>query len=165
VAQEAGNTSALDRTFKISVALKGLDGLLEVIGGIVLLFVAPATLQAWARSLTAHELAEDPRDFIARHVLHSASQLSHGTVLFGALYLLSHGIAKIVLVIAVLRGQLWAYPWLMALLVVFIVYQVYRLSYRVTLGLLLLTLFDVFVLVLTALEYRRRRTASPAATT
>ncbi len=165
VAGESGDASALDRTFRISVALKGLDGILEVVGGIALLLVPPATMQAWARSLTAHELAEDPHDFIARHLLHSASQLSHGTVLFGAVYLLTHGMAKIVLVVAVLRGRLWAYPWMMALLLVFIVYQVYRLSYRFTIGLLLLTLFDVFVLVLTVIEYRRRRTATATSAT
>jgi uncharacterized membrane protein len=37
------------------------------------------------------------------------------------------------------------------------VYQLYRLSYRFTIGLTLLTAFDAFVLVLTALEYRKRR--------
>jgi uncharacterized membrane protein len=154
---------ALDRTFKISVALKGLDGVLEVVGGIVLLFISPATLQAWARALTAHELAQDPHDFIARHLLHSASQLSRSTTLFGAVYLLTHGIAKIVLVVAVLREQLWAYPWMIALLGVFIAYQVYRLSYRFTIGLFLLTLFDLFVVVLTVIEYRRKRATRPTA--
>lgn len=54
-----------------------------------------------AHALTAHELAQDPHDFIARHLLHSASQLSRSTTLFGAIYLLSHGLAKVVLVIAV----------------------------------------------------------------
>jgi uncharacterized membrane protein len=137
--------------------LKGLDGLLEIAGGLVLLFVAPATLQSWARSLTAHELAQDKYDFFANHLLHSASQLSRSTTLFGAVYLLSHGIAKVVLVIALLRNQLWAYPWMLALLSVFIAYQVYRLTYKVSLGLTLLTLFDIFVLWLTVLEYRRRR--------
>jgi uncharacterized membrane protein len=150
-------SSALDRTFKISISLKGLDGLLEIIGGLVLLFVAPATLHSWARTLTAHELAQDPHDYVATHLLHSASQLSRSTTLFGAAYLLSHGIAKVVLVVALLRNQLWAYPWLIALLVVFIVYQLYRLSHRGSAGLLLLTLFDIFVLVLTVLEYNRRR--------
>ncbi len=149
---------ALDRTFRISLVLKGLDGLFELIGGIALLFIAPATMQSWARALTAHELAGDPHDVVARHVLHSASQLSKGTTLFAAVYLLSHGLAKLVLVIAVLRNQLWAYPWMIALLVLFIVYQVYRLVWdRFSIGLLLLTLFDVFVTVLTVLEYRRRR--------
>jgi uncharacterized membrane protein len=151
------SSSALDRTFKISIGLKGIDGVLEIIGGTVLLFVAPATLQQWARSLTAHELTQDPHDFIARHLLHSASQLSHSTTLFGAIYLLTHGLAKVVLVIALLREQLWAYPWMIGLLGVFIAYQLYRLTYRVTIGLTVLTLFDVFVVSLTVREYRLER--------
>jgi uncharacterized membrane protein len=125
--------------------------------------VSPARLQSWAKTLTAHELAQDPHDLIARHLLNSASQLSHSTTLFAAVYLLSHGIAKIVLVIALLRGQLWAYPWMIALLVVFIIYQVYRLSYRFSVWLFLLTLFDIFVMVLTVLEYRQRRRARASA--
>ena len=149
--------SALDRTFRISVGLKGLDGLLEIVGGVALLFIAPATLQSWARTLTAHELAQDRHDFIATHLLHSASQLSRSTTLFGAVYLLSHSIAKVVLVVALLRNQLWAYPWMIALLGVFIVYQVYRLSIRFSVGLTLLTVFDIFVVWLTVLEYRKRR--------
>jgi len=159
---DARPSGALDRTFRISITLKGLDGVLEVIGGVALLFVAPATLRAWAQSLTAHELAGDPHDFIARHLLHSASQLSHGTTMFAAIYLLSHGIAKVVLVVALLRQQLWAYPWTIALLGVFVAYQVYRLSYRFTAGLTLLTLFDLFVMVLTWLEWRKRRAVHAA---
>jgi hypothetical protein len=45
--------------------------------------------------------------------------------LFGAIYLLSHGISKVILVALVLRNKLWAYPWLMVLLGVFIGYQLY----------------------------------------
>jgi len=150
--------AVLDRAFRISISLKGLDGLLEIIGGLILLFVAPATLHSWVRHVTAHELAEDRHDFVATHLLHSASQLSRSTTLFGAIYLLSHGVAKIVLVIALLRNQLWAYPWMMALLGVFIAYQLYRLVFdRFSIGLTLLTAFDAFVLWLTVLEYRRRR--------
>jgi len=46
---------ALDTTFKIGLVLKGLDGILEVIGGIVLLFLSPQAIQHLARTLTAHE--------------------------------------------------------------------------------------------------------------
>ena len=34
----------LDRTFEISIILKGIDGALEVVGGLLLLFVTPATI-------------------------------------------------------------------------------------------------------------------------
>ena len=151
-------SASLDRTFRISVTLKGLDGVLEVIGGLVLLFVRPATINHLARNLTQHELSADPHDFIARHLLRSAGHLTHGTTLFAAVYLLSHGLAKVVLVAAVLRQQLWAYPGMIALLGVFIAYQLYRLvAVRVTIGLTVLTAFDAFVVWLTWKEYRARR--------
>jgi uncharacterized membrane protein len=51
---------ALDTTFKIGLVLKGLDGILEVAGGILLLFLSPHAIQQLVRTLTAHELSEDP---------------------------------------------------------------------------------------------------------
>ena len=152
---------SLDRTFRISVTLKGLDGALEVLGGLVLLFVTPASLQHLVRTLTQHELSHDPHDFVATHLVRSAGHLSHGATVFGAIYLLSHGLAKVVLVVAVLRDQVWAYPGMIGLLVAFIVYQLYRLAIRLTLGLILLTAFDAFVVWLTWREYQARR-APPA---
>jgi uncharacterized membrane protein len=149
-----GPSRRLDRAFRTVVALKGLDGVLEVIGGIVLLFISPASINHLVRWATAHELAQDPHDAIARHLLHSASMLSPRSTLYGAIYLLVHGGSKVVLVVAVLRRKLWAYPWIIALLVIFIVYQSYQLSRRFGIGLLLLTLFDVAVTILTWREYQ-----------
>ena len=34
----------LDQTFEVGIILKGLDGMLEVIGGLLLLVVSPATI-------------------------------------------------------------------------------------------------------------------------
>jgi uncharacterized membrane protein len=150
---------ALDKTFKIGLVLKGLDGILEVIGGILLLFLTPAAIQHLVRVLTAHELTEDPHDLIARYLLHTTAHLHHGTTLFGAIYLLSHGIAKIVLVALVLREKLWAYPWLIGLLLAFIAYQLYQITaVHFSVGLTLLTIFDSFLVWLTWREYRAKRT-------
>ena len=153
-----------DDTFKVSVTLKGIDGAFEIVGGAVLLFVRPSTLDHLARSLTQHELSQDPHDFVARHILNSTSHLTHGGTLFAAIYLLSHGIAKVVLVIELLRDRLWAYPAMIVLLAAFIVYQLYRLAYRLTIGLSLLTVFDAFVIWLTWREYgsKRAEPRSPA---
>ena len=152
-----GISRRLDDTFKVSVALKGIDGALEVVGGLILLFVPPATLAHVVRTLTQHELSQDPHDFVARHLLRSTQHLTRGTTLFAAVYLLSHGVAKLVLVVAVLQRRLWAYPGLIALLGAFIVYQCYRLAYRFSIGLFLLTVFDVFVVWLTWREWQARR--------
>jgi uncharacterized membrane protein len=153
------SSPALDRAFRISIILKGLDGALEIAGGLALLFVSPSSINHFVRAITAHELAENPHDLIANHLLHAASQLSRSTTLFGAFYLLIHGVAKVALIVLVLREKLWAYPWLIGLLLAFVVYQVYRLSYRFSVGLLLLTLFDLFVAYLTWREYQAKRSA------
>jgi uncharacterized membrane protein len=94
----------LDLAFRVSVGLKGLNGLLEIIGVLVLLFVSgPHSINQLVRWASAHELAQDPHDVIARRRLHSANQLSRSTTLYGAIYLLAHGIAKVVLLVPVLR--------------------------------------------------------------
>src|SRR5215510_262656 len=142
-ASEKPLSPALDKTFKIGLVLKGLDGILEVIGGIALLFLSPHDIERIVRGLTAHELSEDPHDWLAHYALHSTSHLSAGITLFGAIYLLSHGVSKIVLVGFVLRDKLWAYPWLIALLLAFIGYQIYRLGWvHFSVGLTALTIFD-----------------------
>lgn len=148
----------LDKTFKIALVLKGLDGVLEVVGGILLLFLSPHAIEYLARMLTAHELSQDPHDLIARYLLHTTSHLTTSTTLFGAIYLLSHGASKLVLVVLVLRGKLWAYPWLIALLLLFIGYQLYRLTaVHFSWGLTALTIFDAVLAWLTWREYRSRR--------
>jgi len=110
------------------------------------------------RALTAHELGQDPHDRIANYILHTTAHLSSGTTLFGAIYLLSHGISKVVLVTFVLRGRLWAYPWLMGLLGAFIAYQLYVIALvKFSSWLLALTVFDAFLVWLTWREYLARR--------
>jgi uncharacterized membrane protein len=151
---------ALDKTFKVGLVLKGLDGVLEVVGGILLLILTPQAIEHVVRMLTAHELSEDPHDVVARYLLHTASHLNHGTTLFGAIYLLSHGGAKIVLVALVLKDKLWAYPWLIALLLAFIAYQLYQIVVvHFSPGLTALTVFDTALVWLTWREYRSKRAA------
>lgn len=153
----------LDQAFMVAIVLKGLDGVLEVVGGLLLLVVTPATIQGLIRTLTQHELSEDPRDFLANHILHAAGGVTGATVRFGAAYLLLHGVVKIVLVAALLRNQQWAYPWMIAFLVAFIVYQVYRMTFAPSVGLAGLTVFDAVVAWLTYREYVKQRRISRSA--
>jgi uncharacterized membrane protein len=98
----------------------------------------------------------DPHDFLATHLLRTAHGLTGSAVLFGAVYLLAHGLAKVILVAALLKNQLWAYPWAITFLGVFIVYQLYRLSLRPSVGLAALTIFDAAIAWLTYREYRKQ---------
>lgn len=154
----------LDWVFVVGIVGKGLNGLAELLGGAALLFVTHVELSRLLQWLTRSELAEDPHDLIARYLLHSADGISDGTVIFAALYLLSHGIVKVVLVTAVLRDRLWAYPWMIGFLLAFIGYQLYRIAVQPTPGMIALTVFDALIVALTVREYRQRR-GQPAART
>ena len=77
----------MDWTFAIALIFKGLDGLLEMVGGVLLLVVSRETLVGWVVAVTQHELSEDPRDFVSTHVLAGAQHLSGSSQTFAALYL------------------------------------------------------------------------------
>jgi uncharacterized membrane protein len=147
----------LDRVFEIGIVLKGLNGLLELVGGTLLLLVTPANINSVVRALTQQELSEDPRDFIASRLLHTADGLSGPGLLFGAVYLLVHGAVKVVLVLALLRNKPWAYPWMIAVLAAFIIYQTYQIILHPSPGLIALTVFDLVIVALTGREYQRQR--------
>jgi uncharacterized membrane protein len=149
-------TNELDRVFLWSIVLKAVDGGLEVIGGVLLLMVTPTRLNQLARLLTQHELNTDPHDFIARHILRSAQDFAAGGRTFAAIYLLVHGVTKIVLVVEILREHLWAYKGMVVMLGLFIIYQVYRMFSKPSISLVLLSIFDAFIIVLTLREEKRQ---------
>lgn len=138
--------------FLVGLGLKGLNAILEVLGGI--LFLSSGTFNKILTFLTNKELIEDPTDFLATRVAALIPYLSTHSQLFFSFYLLSHGIIKIVLVISVLRNKIWAYPATILFLCTFIVYQLYRFTYTHSIFLIFLTVFDIFLIYLTSHEYR-----------
>jgi uncharacterized membrane protein len=153
-----------DRVFEIGIISQGLNGAAELIRGVLLLLLTPTRIHRVLVALTQGELSEDPRDFIASPILHSANGLTSSTVLFGASYLLTHGIVKVALVIALLLNKLWAYPWMIFVLIMFIGYQLYCIAVNPSAGLIALTVFELIVVALTGRQYRQqlRRQPQPA---
>lgn len=150
--------TATDKAFRISLYLKGLDGLLETIGGILLLLINPAEVNHFANWLTHGELATDPHDFLATHILKTAHSLTGRALVFGAIYLLAQGLVKIILVWQVFKDRVWAYLALIVVVGVFAVYQIYRLAWvKFTVALFLLTAFDLLIIYLTQREYRNHK--------
>lgn len=143
--------------FRLSVSLKGLNALLEIAGGLALFLVSPAFILRTVAFLTQDELKEDPRDLVANYGLHFARYLSLGTEHFAAWYLLIHGVVKILLVVGLLRKELWAYPVGAMVFGAFIVYQLYRFTFTYSPGLIALSAFDGVLIWLIWLEYRALR--------
>jgi uncharacterized membrane protein len=144
----------IHQIFEVSILLKGAHALIECVGGIALALMSTNTIAVLASRLTQDELIEDPHDFIATHLLAWAQNFAVSTKTFYAFYLLSHGAVKLLLVAGLLKGKLWSYPASLIVLGSFIVYQLYRVSYTHSAGLIVLTVFDAVVMGLIWHEYK-----------
>ncbi len=149
----------LHRILELGLFIKGVDAILEMIGGVLFWFASNLTFDQWIISLTQHELIEDPQDKVALFFRQAVSIISIDAHLFGSAYLILHGFAKLWLVTGLLRGRQWAYPATFGFLSLFIAYQLYRLSYNFSIGLLLLTFFDSVFAILIWREYRIKKKA------
>lgn len=143
--------------FDLSLMVKAVDGVLEVVGGILLLFMSPDRINGMLRALTQHELSEDPHDRLARLLVHAIQQLSASTTIFAAFFLLWHGVVKVGLVWALMRKQWWAYPVAIVAFGLFLAYQLYRFAHTRSVWLVALSVLDAFVIGITWLEYNRVR--------
>ena len=143
--------------FRVSLWIKGLFGIGELISAFVVMFVPHDWWVHAAVVATRGELIEDPNDTLAHLILRATDSMGSGGHWFVFAYLLIHAVIKIVLVWAVLQDELWAYPWMIGFLAVFIVYQMYEWATRGSTGMLLLSVFDAFILWLTWHEWGRHR--------
>ncbi len=153
--------SIIHNSFEIGIFLKALDGVLQIIGAVLIYFVNPGRINSWIRFLTSHELSQDPKDWIANHLVQFASAYSGQTQFFAAIYLLVHGVVKIFLVYNLWRKKLWAYPIAIIIFSLFGIYQIYRFTFTHSFGLALLTVLDAAVIILSWLEYEQLK-ANPS---
>ena len=151
----------IHQLFVVSVAVKGLHALIEIIGGAALYLVSTGTIVRTITRWSYDELTEDRNDWIATHLLDLARHFSVAEHHFYAFYLLSHGVVKAVLVWGLLREKLWAYPASFVVFGAFIAYQLYRYSFTHDFALILLSIFDLFVIYLAVHEYRLLRKHLP----
>jgi uncharacterized membrane protein len=155
------NERRIHQIFNLSVSLKGLHALFEIVAGLALYLTNTETIVGWVSGWSNREIAEDRHDWIANHLLRFAENFSVAQHDFYALYLLSHGIVKFVLVYGLLKEKLWAYPASFVVFGAFIAYQLYRYSFTHDVGLILLSIFDLFVIALAIHEYRLLRKHLP----
>lgn len=151
----------IHQIFQLSVIAKGLHALAEIVGGLALYLFSTQAIVSAINRFSHDQLVGDPDDWIANHLLDFARGFSVEMHHFYAFYLLSHGIVKSVLVIGLLREKLWAYPASFVVFGLFIAYQLYRYSYTHDSGLILLSIFDLFVIALAVHEYRLLRKHLP----
>ncbi|HVB08284.1 MAG TPA: DUF2127 domain-containing protein [Candidatus Acidoferrales bacterium] len=155
--QRFEGTTLLDRSFHVSIALKGIDGVLEILGSIFLLSGSAGRLNVFLTKMAQETLSQDPHDIAATLLLHLSHRFNGSAQYFMILYLLSHGLAKVILVAALWMNRMWAYPAMILMLLGFIGYQVYRMTFAPSWWLAALTVFDAIIVLLTWAEYKKQR--------
>jgi uncharacterized membrane protein len=143
--------------FLVGIWFKAAVGALQAIAGIAVLAINQQTLAAWVARWTTPELIEEPGSHIAAWANSSVADLGAGSRTFVTIYLISHGVIKLGLIWAMLRGKMWAYPWSMWVIGGFIAYQLYRLAFTHSMTLIVLSVLDAIVVYLIWHEYRTRK--------
>jgi uncharacterized membrane protein len=140
--------------FRVSVILKGLISLAEVVAGLAILFVPPAIILAIATVVANSMPPGAPFAGISVRLLAEAQRYTSGTARFLSLYLVSRGVVKAFLIWALLKNKLWAYPASLLVLAGFVIYQSYQIATTHSLIVIGITLFDLVVMYFIWREYR-----------
>jgi uncharacterized membrane protein len=152
----------LHQLFEASLLFKGLLAGAETIAGIGLYFTSSPAILGYVTWLTKNEIAEDPTDKLAMLAQKSVAALSIETQHFYAFYLLSHGVLKLAMVLALAWRVSWAYPLAMFVLAGFVVYQLYSFVEGGSPLLLALSALDMLMIALVWREYQLMRKGHPA---
>ncbi len=145
------------RFFRLSLWIKLLVGIGEFLSAAVLFFTPSGWWTLAAQKIASSEIFQDTDIITNQQVLHEGNVLSHQTQWFATAYLLVHALTKIVLVWAVLKNKLWAYPWMLGILIVFTAYQIFDIATGGSPVMVALTIFDVFIIFLTLHEWKRAK--------
>jgi uncharacterized membrane protein len=142
------------KLFNLGIFIKGLDGVLEILGGILLFFVSSDNIVKVLRYLFQIEIIQDSKDAIANYLISIFQSLSLSAQLFASIYLLIHGIIKLWLMSSLSKRRLWAYPVSQVILGLFVIYQTYRYTHTHSSFLAFLTLFDILIIFLIGIEWK-----------
>lgn len=154
--QQMRNSKWFDRLYMVTVAVKGFDGLVELIAGLILL-IAPDELHKLLSFLTG-EARESSHQFmhqLAEYIAHVDTDVTRGGLTVVILFLVIHGLVKLSLVYALLRRILWAYPYALGVLVLFLVYQLYVCIVQPSVSMILFALLDAIIVWVVWGEWRK----------
>jgi len=148
--------------FEASLAIKGLLCSAEFMAGLGLLVtpnVLVAKLVFWLRH---YEIADNPDEPMVTWTKQALDQFPVHVQSFYGWYLLAHGGLKLAMVVMLWLRILWAYPAAMVVLAGFVVYQVTSFVHSGSPFLIVLSIFDMFMIGLVWQEYRALKTAMAA---
>lgn len=145
-----------ERVYQIGIGIKGFDGLVELVAGVALL-VSPSLVHTLLTSISGEAIEHTGRtsQFIAQYVARLDNDLAKTGLAFLIFFLIGHGLVKLILVYCLLKEIVKAYPYALAVLVLFLMYQVYVLIRDPSIGMWVFTILDVLIIYLVWGEWRK----------
>jgi uncharacterized membrane protein len=150
--------TVLDRFFTVAVIVKGIDGAIELLVGLLLLLV-PGLPHVALESAANHALAlQNPvGQFVSRYMESLDDSLAAGGSAFLVVFLIAHGVIKLALVGCLLKRWYRAYPAAIVVLLAFLGYQIYLSITAPTFAVIAFALLDALIVFLVYREYRELR--------
>ncbi|WP_413602756.1 DUF2127 domain-containing protein [Curtobacterium sp. Curtsp57] len=152
----------VDAVFVMGVAFKAISGVLELVAGVPLLVLGPHPLAVLTDRVVDWLVAVDPDNTFAAALWSGIVGLGSTGAVLAAVYLVFHGVVKITIVLALLRGNRRGFLASIGALAVFFVLQLVELVVAPGVGVALLAAIDAALLGLTCREYRRGHTLADA---
>lgn len=152
---KAKTSSLFNTVYDIGVIIKGLDGLGEFIVGLTLLF-SPKLIHRVLLGIvgkTSHGHGH-VLQFITHYIAGLDVQLTKSGLAFLIIFLIAHGLVKMVLVVCLLKKITKIYPIALVVLLIFFIYQVYVLVVSPSIGMAIFCALDVIILWLVWREYQ-----------
>jgi uncharacterized membrane protein len=140
--------------FRIAMWWRIGYGFLRLIFGFILLSLVGAPISDIFYRLASHELTQDPNDVLIQTLSPLATHFPITITYFIAIYFLFWGILDIVLSIQLLKHRMWAFPLTIALIGIFVIYEIYRFAHTHSLVLLGVIIVDIIVATLIYKEYK-----------
>ena len=144
----------IHRVFEVSLILKGLFSLCEIVTSILIFFIPLKSINNIVIDITQLDFLHDHMDFLTHHLQQWVQHFSVGSKHFASFYLLSHGIIKLWMVIGLLQKKLKYFPPAITIFGLLIAYQIYRIFHTHSIMLIFLTMFDFIVIILACNEFR-----------
>ncbi|MBI2743904.1 MAG: DUF2127 domain-containing protein [Chlamydiales bacterium] len=140
--------------FNLAIILKGIDGLLEFVGGLFFVFLKKQGVLDSISKVLHYNLFKISNESVLDFVDYMSQMLSTSTFIFISAILIGNGVVKMLVSVGLLLRKFLAFIVAIVFLMLLLVYQIVECFYTPSLVLDMFTLFEALVIYVIWREYR-----------
>jgi len=144
---------ALQFFFTLSIILKGIDGIIEFFGGLIFITLKKQSILNIVSSILHYKLFNIPNATLFKWVNEFSHIFTTDFRIFVSIVLICNGFIKVLISVSLLMKKLVAFPLAVGFLILLLIYQIIQIFYSPSYLLIILTGFDIIVIILIWKEY------------